>query len=76
MHSKSSTNATARRSGSVFSGCAASFRLFPVAGTLLGHAHRRGDRLRGEEPLVDHLAEAVYHARPIEVDARRALVLP
>ena len=28
-----------------------------------------------EEPLVDHLPESVHHARPVEVDARRVLVL-
>ena len=28
--------------------------------------------LDGEEPLVDHLAEPIHDARPVEVDARRA----
>ena len=31
--------------------------------------------LDGEEPLVDDLPEPVHDARPVEVDARRALVL-
>ena len=35
---------------------------------VLGDLHR-------EEPLVDHLPEPVHDARPVEVDARRALVL-
>jgi hypothetical protein len=28
-----------------------------------------------EEPLVNHLAEAVHHARPVEIDAGRSFVL-
>ena len=35
---------------------------------VLGDLHR-------EEPLVDHLPESIHHARPVEVDARRAFVL-
>src|SRR5207245_6125287 len=33
------------------------------------------EALHGEKPLVDDLPESIHHARPVEVDARRVLML-